>query len=75
MPSAARDLLGDVLLGIVAAVAMALLLPRGTGASARRRAPGGAFSAASRPDLPIIMLMLMLCQFVPYTYIRRCWSR
>jgi DHA1 family inner membrane transport protein len=59
-------------LGIVAAVAMALLLPRGTGASA---APAGfrkevrVLGRQQAWTCLIIMLMLMLCQFVPYTYI------
>lgn len=60
------------ILGIVAAVAMALLLPHGTGSAA---APAGfrkEVRVLGRQQVwtcLIIMLMLMLCQFVPYTYI------
>lgn len=59
-------------LGVVAAVAMAVLLPNGTGAGA---APAGLrkeVRVLGRQQVwtcLIIMLMLMLCQFVPYTYI------
>ncbi len=60
------------ILGIVAAFAMALLLPHGTGSAA---APAGfrkEVRVLGRQQVwtcLIIMLMLMLCQFVPYTYI------
>lgn len=59
-------------LGVVATVAMAVLLPNGTGAGA---APAGLrkeVRVLGRQQVwtcLIIMLMLMLCQFVPYTYI------
>ena len=59
-------------LGIIAIVAMAVLLPSGTGAAA---APAGLrkeIRVLGRQQVwtcLIIMLMLMLCQFVPYTYI------
>ncbi len=59
-------------LGIVAAVAMALLLPRGTGASAAPAGFRNEVRVLGRQQVwtcLIIMLMLMLCQFVPYTYI------
>ena len=60
------------ILGIIAIIAMALLLPRGTGSGA---APAGLkkeVRVLGRQQVwtcLIIMLMLMLCQFVPYTYI------
>lgn len=59
-------------LGIVAAVAMALLLPRGTGASAAPAGFRNEVRVLGRQQVwtcLVIMLMLMLCQFVPYTYI------
>ena len=59
-------------LGIVATLAMAALLPRGTGASAVAAGFRNEVRVLGRQQVwtcLIIMLMLMLCQFVPYTYI------
>jgi DHA1 family inner membrane transport protein len=59
-------------LGIVAALAMAALLPHGTGASAVPAGFRNEVRVLGRQQVwtcLIIMLMLMLCQFVPYTYI------
>jgi DHA1 family inner membrane transport protein len=60
------------ILGIVAIVAMASLLPRGTGAGAAPVGLKKEVRVLGRQQVwtcLIIMLMLMLCQFVPYTYI------
>ena len=60
------------ILGIVAILAMAALLPRGTGASAVPAGLRNEVRVLGRQQVwtcLIIMLMLMLCQFVPYTYI------
>ena len=59
-------------LGIVATLAMAALLPRGTGASAVPAGFRNEVRVLGRQQVwtcLIIMLMLMLGQFVPYTYI------
>jgi DHA1 family inner membrane transport protein len=59
-------------LGIVAIVAMAALLPRGIGASAAPAGLRNEIRVLGRQQVwtcLILMLMLMLCQFVPYTYI------
>ncbi|MEP9388976.1 MFS transporter [Mesorhizobium sp. KR9-304] len=60
------------ILGIVAIAAMAMLLPRGTGAGAVPAGLRNEVRVLGRQQVwtcLIIMLMLMLCQFVPYTYI------
>ena len=60
------------ILGIVATLAIAALVPRKTGAvePARRADARGARSwPAAGVDLAVIMLMLMIGQMVPYTYI------
>jgi DHA1 family inner membrane transport protein len=60
------------ILGIVAIAAMAVLLPRGTGTSAVPAGLANEVRVLGRQQVwtcLIIMLMLMLCQFVPYTYI------
>ncbi len=60
------------ILGFVAMLAMAALLPRGTGASAVPAGLRNEVRVLGRQQVwtcLIIMLMLMLCQFVPYTYI------
>ena len=59
-------------LGIVAILAMAALLPRGTGGGSVPAGLGKEVRVLGRQQVwtcLIIMLMLMLCQFVPYTYI------
>ncbi|MBL8577021.1 MAG: MFS transporter [Mesorhizobium sp.] len=59
-------------LGIIATIAMALLLPRGTGAVSAPAGLRNEVRVLGRQQVwtcLIIMLMLMLCQFVPYTYI------
>lgn len=60
------------ILGILAILAMAALLPRGTGATAAPAGLRNEVRVLGRQQVwtcLIIMLMLMLCQFVPYTYI------
>jgi len=60
------------ILGIVAALALATLLPRGTGASAVPAGLKKEVRVLGRQQVwtcLIIMQMLMLCQYVPYTYI------
>lgn len=60
------------ILGIVAMLAMAALLPSGTGSSAVPAGLRNEVRVLGRQQVwtcLIIMLMLMLCQFVPYTYI------
>jgi MFS transporter, DHA1 family, inner membrane transport protein len=60
------------ILGILAVLAMAALLPRGTGTSAVPAGLRNEVRVLGRQQVwtcLIIMLMLMLCQFVPYTYI------
>ncbi len=60
------------ILGIVAILAMAALLPRRTGSSAVPAGLRKEIRVLGRQQVwtcLIIMLMLMLCQFVPYTYI------
>ena len=59
-------------LGILAMVAMALLVPRGTGAISVTAGLRNEIRVLGRQQVwtcLIIMLMLMLCQYVPYTYI------
>lgn len=59
-------------LGVVAIAAMAALLPRGTGSSTVPAGLRREVRVLGRQQVwtcLIIMLMLMLCQFVPYTYI------
>ncbi len=59
-------------LGILAILAMAALLPRGTGAGSVPAGLRNEIRVLGRQQVwtcLIIMLMLMLCQFVPYTYI------
>jgi DHA1 family inner membrane transport protein len=60
------------ILGIVAIAAMAALLPRGTGAGAVPAGLRNEVRVLGRQQVwtcLIVMLMLMLSQFVPYTYI------
>lgn len=60
------------ILGIVAIAAMAALLPRGTGAGAMPAGLRNEVRVLGRQQVwtcLIVMLMLMLSQFVPYTYI------
>ena len=59
-------------LGIVAILAMAALLPRGTGAGVVPAGLKNEVRVLGRQQVwtcLIVMQMLMLCQFVPYTYI------
>ncbi len=59
-------------LGIVAIAAMAALLPHGTGAGSVPVGLKNEVRVLGRQQVwtcLIVMLMLMLCQFVPYTYI------
>ncbi|MEW9806637.1 MFS transporter [Mesorhizobium sp. ZMM04-5] len=59
-------------LGIVAIAAMAMLLPRGNGGAAPPAGLRKEVRVLGRQQVwtcLIMMLMLMLCQFVPYTYI------
>ncbi|MCX7305140.1 MAG: MFS transporter [Hyphomicrobiales bacterium] len=59
-------------LGILATLAMALLVPHGTGAISTPAGLRNEVRVLGRQQVwtcLIIMLMLMLCQFVPYTYI------
>ena len=59
-------------LGIVAILAMAVLLPRGTGAGVVPVGLKNEVRVLGRQQVwtcLIVMQMLMLCQFVPYTYI------
>lgn len=59
-------------LGIVALLAMAALLPRATGSSTPPAGLGNEVRVLGRQQVwtsLILMQMLMLCQFVPYTYI------
>ena len=59
-------------LGIVAILAMAALLPRGTGAGVVPVGLKNEVRVLGRQQVwtcLIVMQMLMLCQFVPYTYI------
>ncbi|MBX3581483.1 MAG: MFS transporter [Rhizobiaceae bacterium] len=59
-------------LGLIAVPAMALLLPGGAGMSARPAGFMNEVRVLGRQQVwtcLVIMLMLMLCQFVPYTYI------
>jgi DHA1 family inner membrane transport protein len=59
-------------LGILATAVMALLVPRGTGAMSVPAGLRNEVRVLGRQQVwtcLIIMLMLMLCQFVPYTYI------
>ena len=59
-------------LGILATLAMAVLVPRGTGAISTPAGLRNEVRVLGRQQVwtcLIIMLMLMLCQFVPYTYI------
>ena len=60
------------ILGVVAVAAMAALLPKNTGSSAVPAGFGSEVRVLGRQQVwtcLIVMLMLMLCQFVPYTYI------
>lgn len=60
------------ILGVVAVAAMAALLPKSTGSSAVPAGFGSEVRVLGRQQVwtcLIVMLMLMLCQFVPYTYI------
>ncbi len=60
------------ILGVVAVAAMAVLLPKNTGSSAVPAGFGSEVRVLGRQQVwtcLIVMLMLMLCQFVPYTYI------
>ncbi|MDQ6436443.1 MFS transporter [Mesorhizobium sp. LHD-90] len=60
------------LLGIVSLVAMIALLPRAAGASARPAGLMKEVRVLGRQQVwtsLIVMLMLMMCQFVPFTYI------
>ncbi len=59
-------------LGIIAIVAMLLLVPRGTGAVSAPAGLRNEVRVLGRQQVwtcLVIMLMLMICQFVPYTYI------
>lgn len=59
-------------LGVMATAAMALLVPRNTGAVSVAAGFRNEVRVLGRQQVwtcLIIMLMLMLCQFVPYTYI------
>jgi DHA1 family inner membrane transport protein len=59
-------------LGILATAAMAVMVPRGTGAMSVPAGLKNEVRVLGRQQVwtcLIIMLMLMLCQFVPYTYI------
>ena len=60
------------ILGVAAVAAMAALLPNNTGTSAVPAGFGSEVRVLGRQQVwtcLIVMLMLMLCQFVPYTYI------
>jgi len=59
-------------LGVISTIAMALLLPPGTGTVSAPAGLRNEVRVLGRQQVwtcLIIMLMLMLCQFVPYTYI------
>jgi len=59
-------------LGIIAVVAMLLLVPRGTGTVTAPAGLRNEVRVLGRQQVwtcLVIMLMLMICQFVPYTYI------
>lgn len=61
-----------LLLGVVALAAMLVLLPRASGAAQAQPSIGSQVKVLGRQQAwtsLILMLMLMLCQFVPYTYI------
>ncbi|QPC88362.1 MFS transporter [Mesorhizobium sp. NBSH29] len=59
-------------LGVLAILAMAILLPRAAGRPAKTGSLKSEVKVLGRQQVwtsLILMLMLMLCQFVPYTYI------
>jgi DHA1 family inner membrane transport protein len=61
-----------LLLGVLALVAMLALLPRANGAAQEQPSIGSQVKVLARQQAwtsLILMLLLMVCQFVPYTYI------